>query len=243
METIAGEWFMKGCRRTDKDCLHSPEDLLALVQEIGFLPLFSNDIPGFSVEEHTPAEDWWAGSPATDPWAWRQVLAPCEGVAYGKFFDKKAGFVSKEWFPCFANWRRDGYDYEGLYEDGKMKRRCKQIMDVFSPDEEGRAPEILSCNVKKRLPETKGFEGALTELQMQSFLIMADFRQRTNKFGLPYGWHVAALATPESKWGYDWVNGADRKPEASWERLRAQLLRFFPDAEEDAVRKLLGIRR
>ena len=32
METIAGEWFMKGCRRTDKECLHSPEDLLALVQ-------------------------------------------------------------------------------------------------------------------------------------------------------------------------------------------------------------------
>ena len=78
---------------------------------------------------------------------------------------------------------------------------------------------------------------------MQSFLIMADFRQRTNKFGLPYGWHVAALATPESKWGYDWVNGVDRQPEASWERLRAQLLRFFPDAEEAAVRKLLGIRR
>ena len=76
MDTIAGEWIMKGCRRTDEECLHSPEELLALVQEIGFLPLFSNGIPGFSVEERTPAEDWWVGSPATDPWAWRELLAP-----------------------------------------------------------------------------------------------------------------------------------------------------------------------
>lgn len=242
-DTVDGAWIMKGCAPSAGDRLRTPEDLLDLVMKIGFLPLFSNEIPGFSVEEHTLADDWWMDDPATDPWAWRQLLASNAHVCYGKFFDKKAGFVSREWFPDFANYRRDGYDYEGLYEDGKMKRRCKQIMDVFSPDEEGRAPEILSCDVKKRLPETKGFEGALTELQMQSFLIMADFRQRTNKFGLPYGWHVAALATPESKWGYDWVNGADRKPEASWERLQAQLLRFFPDAEEAAVRKLLGIRR
>ena len=46
METINGEWIMKGCRRTDKGCLHSPADLLALVREVGFLPLFSGDIPG-----------------------------------------------------------------------------------------------------------------------------------------------------------------------------------------------------
>ena len=122
MDTIDGVWYMKGCRRNDPGCLHSPEDLRALVRKIGFLPLFSNAVPGFSVEEHTPANDWWTDGPG-DPWAWRQVLAPEEDIAYGKFFDKKAGFVSREWFPVFANYRRDGYDYEGLYEDGKMKSR------------------------------------------------------------------------------------------------------------------------
>ena len=50
METINGVWYMKGCRRSDMGCLHSPDDLLELVREVGFLPLFSNDIPGFSVE-------------------------------------------------------------------------------------------------------------------------------------------------------------------------------------------------
>ena len=241
METIAGEWFMKGCKRTDKDCLHSPEDLLALVQEIGFLPLFSNDIPGFSVEERTPAEDWWAGSPATDPWAWRQVLAPCETIAYGKFFDKKAGFVSKEWFPCFANWRRDGYDYEGLYEDGKMTSRCKRILDILELNEDAEGLGLLSCEIKRRAALEKGFEGALTDLQMKSFLIMSDFRQRRNKRGESYGWHVAELMTPETKWGYDAVNSCSEKPEASRDRIAVQIRKHFPKATDRALRKVLGI--
>ena len=241
METIAGEWFMKGCRRTDKDCLHSPEDLLSLVQEIGFLPLFSNDIPGFSVEERTPAEDWWVGSPATDPWAWRQVLAPCETIAYGKFFDKKAGFVSKEWFPCFANWRRDGYDYEGLYEDGKMTSRCKRILDILELNENAEGLGLLSCEIKRRAALEKGFEGALTDLQMKSFLIMSDFRQRRNKCGESYGWHVAELMTPETKWGYDAVNSCSEKPEASRDRIAVQIRKHFPKATDRALWKVLGI--
>ncbi len=183
METINGVWYMKGCRRSDRGCLHSPDDLLELVREVGFLPLFSNDIPGFSVEEHTPAADWWTDDPARDPWAWRQVLAPNEQVAYGKFFDKKAGFVSREWFPAFANYRRDGYDYEGLYEDGKMTSRCKRIMDVLGLNEDAEGTALLSCDLRKRAALEKGFEGAVTDLQMKSFLIVSDFRQKRNRRG------------------------------------------------------------
>ena len=243
MDTIDGVWIMKGCRRTDSHCLHSPEDLLALVREIGFLPLFSNDIPGFSVEEHTPAEDWWQDDPVTDPWAWRHVLAPRDEAAYGKFFDKKAGFVSKEWFPRFANYRRDGYDYEGLYEDGKMTSRCKRIMDVLEPDEDAVGRSLLSCEIRKRAALEKGFEGALTDLQMKSFLVMGGFRQRRNKRGEGYGWLVAELMTPETKWGYDAVNSLREKPEESWDRICAQIRKHFPSASDRDIRKVAGIRK
>ena len=242
METIDGEWIMKGCRRTDKDCLHSPEDLLKLVREIGFLPLFSNDIPGFSVEEHTPAGDWWTDS-STDPWAWRQVLAPNDYIAYGKFFDRKAGFVSREWFPRFANYRRDGYDYEGLYEDGKMNSRCKRIMDVLELNENTEGTGLLSCDIRKRAALEKGFEGAMTELQMKTFLIMSDFRQRRNSRGDAYGWHVAEMMTPETKWGYGHVNSCGEKPETSLEMIIGQIRKHFPEAGDPALRKLLGIRK
>ena len=243
MDTIDGVWIMKGCRRTDKACLRSPDELLALVQEIGFLPLFSNSIPGFSVEDHTPAEDWWQDDPATDPWAWRQVLAPNRLVAYGKFFDRKAGFVSKEWFPAFANYRRDGYDYEGLYQDGKMNSRCKRILDILELDEDAAGLGLLSCDIRKRAALEKGFEGAMTELQMRTFLIMSDFRQKRNRRGEEYGWHVAELMTPETKWGYDTVNSCTEKPEESWKRITGQIRKHFPSATENDIRKILGIRK
>ena len=241
METVAGEWIMKGCRRSDPECLHSPEELLALVRKVGFLPLFSNSIPGFSVEEHTPSADWWTGT-AADPWAWRQVLAPHPEVAYGKFFDRKAGFVSREWFPCFANYRRDGYDWEGMYEDGRMTGRCRRILDVLSLNENAEGRAMLSCDLRKQAALEKGFEGALTDLQMKSFLIMSDFRQRRNRRGEEYGWHVAELMTPETKWGYDAVNTCDEKPAESWRRISEQVRKFRPIAGDAEIRKVLGIR-
>ena len=38
-------------------------------------------------------------------------------MAYGKFFDKKSGFISKKWFSYFANYRRDGYDFDALWDE------------------------------------------------------------------------------------------------------------------------------
>ena len=239
METINGEWFMKGCGRRDSVCLHSPEDLKNLIHTLGFLPLFSNETEGFSVEERTPAEDWWTGS-RTDPWEWRQVLAEDETVAYGKFFDRKAGFVSKEWFPDFANLRRDGYDWEGMYEDGKMKHRNRQILEALGVDGQSVGKELLSCDLKKRSGVTKGFEGALAELQMQTFLVMSAFRQRRNRQGQPYGWHVAALMTPETKWGTGYVNSVRRKPEESKDRILARLEGFFPDRDGQLAKLIAG---
>lgn len=238
METVNGEWIMKGCRRTDRDCLHSPEDLLALIRKVGFLPLFSNSIPGFSVEEHTPPEDWWTDRPG-DPWAWRQVLAPHPEVAYGKFFDKKAGFVSREWFPAFANWRRDGYDWEGLYEDGKMTARCRRILDVLELNENAEGLGLLSCEIRRRAALEKGFEGALTDLQMKSFLIMSGFKQKRNRRGEEYGWHVAELMTPETKWGYAAVNSCGETPEASLDRIREQIRKKYPGASGRDMDKII----
>jgi len=33
-----------------------------------------------------------------DPWMWRAVIARRHDIVYGKFFDKKAGFISKKGF-------------------------------------------------------------------------------------------------------------------------------------------------
>ena len=233
------DWNMNGCRRNDPARLKSPDEVITFVEKVGFLPLFSTGIPGFSLEEHVPAFDWWTDDQARDPWIWRMLIAEDENIAYGKFFDLKAGFVSRKWFPAFANYRRDGYDYEGLYEDGKMKGRAKQILDVLQLDENAIGLEMMSGQLRKMAGIEKGFDNILIDLQMQSFLLISRFQQKRNKRGEEYGWHLPSFMTPETKWGYDYVNSADEKPDVSWERIVNQIRKHYPAVEENVIRKLM----
>lgn len=233
------DWNMNGCRRDDPARLKTPDEVVDFVEKVGFLPLFSVGIPGFSLEEHVPAFDWWTDDPVRDPWIWRMLIAENEDIAYGKFFDRKAGFVSKEWFPAFANYRRDGYDYEGLYEDGKMKGRAKQILDALQLDEDAIGLEMMSGQLRKTAGVEKGFDNILIDLQMQSFLLISRFQQKRNKRGEAYGWHLPSFMTPETKWGYDFVNSTDEKPDESWERIVNQIRKHYPAIEENAIKKLM----
>ena len=98
-----GEWVMRGLSWADPSRLKTWQDLVSWVDEVGFLPLFKNEVAGFSVEEHTASLSWWTGDEQHDPWEWRRLIARSGQAAYGKFFEKKAGFISKAWFPHFAN--------------------------------------------------------------------------------------------------------------------------------------------
>lgn len=247
MEVINGEWIMQGVDRNDPSCVHNPDELLAVIDETGFLPLFSNDIPGFSVENMTEPSYWWCGDPEVDPWEWRAVLARTGRVAYGKFFQNKAGFVSKKWFPYFANFRRDGYDFDARFEDGKAGRREKLIMDLFWP-KEGEiwdAPgkiSIFSNEVKEKAGfgkgGEKGFEGTCAKLQMSSYITVKDFRPRLNKKGEEYGWAVAVYTLPEYIWGYKYVTKRyNESPEESYNKIVKQIKKCF-DADEDQIRKI-----
>ena len=84
-----GQWIMRGLRWDDPFRIRSWQDLICWIDEIGFLPLFKNEIDGFSAEEHTSDLYWWSGDPEQDPWEWRELIARSGQVAYGKFFGKK----------------------------------------------------------------------------------------------------------------------------------------------------------
>lgn len=240
---------MAGCEKSDPDRLETADDLLELLRRVGFLPLFAGGIAGFSVEERTAVPSWWTGDPRSDPWEWRVALAGHPEVAYGKFFDKKAGFVHRDVFPAFANYRRNGYDFDALRDEGLVRHRAAKIMDVFDLSGDAVGREIMSHVLKEkagfgREGGGKNFEGVLTALQMQTYLIVTAFRQRQNRKGENYGWHMAVMGTPETKWGYDFVSSRyGEEPSASWERITAQMRRFFPDAEESRIQKVLGIRQ
>ena len=92
------------------------DDLENAVKELGILPFFMNSIRGFSIDEHVDPGIWFTGEDG--PWEWKGPVINELGCAYGKFFEKKAAYISPAWFLHFANYRRDGYDFDARVEDG-----------------------------------------------------------------------------------------------------------------------------
>ena len=256
MQVINGHWIMEGLDWNDEGCIRSSDELLKVIEEVGFLPLFANPIPGFSVESMTDADYWWTGDERYDPWEWRAILARTGKVAYGKFFGNKAGFVSKKWFPYFANYRRNGYDFDSAYEDGKVTYREKLLMDLFIPEDtdmweikksqlekKGCADALYTHEMKEKAgfgkDGHKNFEGTLAKLQMKTYLICKDFVPRVNKKGESFGWSVAIMTPPEYLWGYKHVTSRYKEsPEESFNKIASQILKTC-DADIKLIKKVI----
>jgi hypothetical protein len=243
MGNESGTWIMYGVSEDDPECIHTVEQAIEYINEIGFLPLFKNEIPGFSLEERTVPEYWWSGDIERDPWEWREIIARTGQVAYGKFFDKKAGFISREWLPYFANFRRNGYDFDALWDDEKASIKQKKIMDLFT--EENMDAELYSFEVKRRAGFGKGgeknFDGTVTDLEMKTYLCIRDFRRRKNKKGEFYGWSIAVYATPEHVFGYEQVTDAYKEePMVSGKRIATHMMEIYPIATAKQIRKVIG---
>lgn len=242
MEVIDGGWVLKGIDGDESACLHSVEEAEKLIGEIGFLPLFHNEIEGFSLEERTDSSFWWSDTPQKDPWEWRAVIARRHSIMYGKVFNKKAGFVATDWIPYFANFRRDGYDFDALYDDGLAPIKNKKIMDNFMDENEGSCimSNILKAQSGFGKDGLKGFDGAISALMMQTYLCNSDFKKRLNKKGMEFGWDVAEYTMPETVWGRDYVTKAySETPEESYKRIVAQLKKHFPSATDKQIEKVL----
>lgn len=237
-------WVMKALSDDDPNCIRTVEALEEYIERIGFIPLFRCAIPGFSVEEHTAASGWWSDDPTRDPWIWRQILAERGNAAYGKFFEKKAGFISRAWLPDFVNLRRDGYDYDARWEDELASYRSKKIMDLFAEEQADR--ELFSYEIRQLAGfgknGEKNFEGEITNLQMQTYLCVRDFRRKRNKRGEEYGWGTAVYCKPEHIWGYDYVTSRYRTaPEESARRILCRVKECYPEAKDKDIHKVLGI--
>lgn len=219
--------------------IKSPDDILKIISETGFLPFFANDISGFSIEENIAPQYWFSGE--TDgAWEWKGQLAKSGKCVYGKLFRGKAGFVSREWLPDLVNYRRDGYDFEGFYEDGHANYKDKDVYDEI--EKQG---AVLSKELKRRLNYrkggNKGFDTVITRLQMQTFVCVADFEYMRDKRGREYGWGVAKYTTPEAIFGTDFVLSAyDRKPHESKERIFEHMRKILPHASEKQILKILN---
>lgn len=239
MRSEDSDFIMEGLSYEDERRIKTPTELTDVVCRFGFLPLFKNHIPGFSVEEMTASSDWWSGDPEKDPWEWRGIVAREGIVSYGKVFAKKAGFLSKEWIPVFANYRRDGYDFDSRYEDGLANQMDKLIYDLLS-DGKQMASFELKAQICGKSRKGTGFDTALTRLQMQTYLTVTDFQRKRTKQGEEYGWAATVFATMESVFGENFVRGEySLEPVESKEKIITHLQHLFPDLSRKDAEKLM----
>ena len=218
--------------------IRSKNDIIKAIEEFGFLPYFRNSVKGFSIEEHIKPEYWFGGIEGA--WEWKGPVIREMGCAYGKFFENKAVYVSREWFADLANYRRDGYDFDARYEDGLARRTDKFLYDLLSEN----AP-VISKKLKRlgdyRKGGNKGFDTSMSRLQQQCYALISDFVYMTDKHGEPYGWGVAEYSTPELFLGNDFADNVYKcEPQESYERVFEHLRKLLPHASDDQLKHLLG---
>jgi hypothetical protein len=209
---------------------------MELISEIGFLPLLDSGIQGYAAEDIVDEDCRYITSPDGGwewlLWKWKGQIVTEMPCMYGKFFNKKAGFISKEWWPDFCNYRRSKY---------------------ARPDEysiEGAIIETLKMNgsmITRELRAACGFDGPkmrsrfdtyVTRLQMATRILTEDFVYPTDKHGREYGWGWSLLAIPEQLLGRDACR-CHRTPEESYQRIYNHLRQLLPEATDKQIRRLI----
>lgn len=225
--------------RNKNICIKNIKDLEDLINEWGFLPFFEGRIKGFSIEELADPAIWYVDGDFR-VWDWKGPVIQDIKCAYGKFFEKKAGFIRRDWFYDFANYRRDGYDYEGLIEDELASYKDKKLYELVTDNE-----PVLSRSLKAmgnyRKGGNTGFDTSITRLQMQGFVLVNDFKYNTDRYGREYGWGVAEYARPEWFFGDEFYEKTySREPKESYERIFSHIKELFPEASDLDIKKFLG---
>ena len=217
--------------------IYSAAGLEAYIEEVGFLPLLSSGIDGFSAEE-VVADDcryvlFPEGGWDWPLWKWKGPVVTEGHCVYGKFFAGKAGFISTEWWADFYNYRRSKHPApaEGsieetilltLQENGSLITRELRAACGFD------GPKMRSK-----------FDAYVTRLQMGCYIVTEDFVYPTDKHGKQYGWGWSLLTTPEMLYGRDACLTAST-PEESFRLMAAHCRKLLPHATDRQIQKLLG---
>ena len=217
--------------------IHSGAQLSALIQEVGFLPLLRSSVGGFSAEEVVDDDCRYVVFPDGGwdwpLWKWKGPIVAEGNCLYGKFFDSKAGFISRAWWPDFCNYRRSR-------NPAPAENSIEDVILTTLASEGSLITRELRAACGFTGPKMRSrFDAYVTRLQMACRIVTEDFVYPQDRHGHEYGWGWALLTTPEALHGREACRCA-RTPEESYERLHAHLHRLLPDATERQITKLLG---
>ena len=175
--------------------IYSAAQLTDYIHQVGFLPLLYSGIRGFSAEEVVDDDCRYVVLPDGGwdwpLWKWKGPIVSDGHCVYGKFFDKKAGFISFDWWSDFCNYRRSKYP---LPEEGSIEDSILMTLREHGSliTRELRA----ACGFDGPKMRSR-FDGYITRLQMRCLIVTEDFVYPRDKHNREYGWGWSLLTTPE----------------------------------------------
>ena len=223
--------------RTFDFYIQTKDDLIEAIDEFGFVPYFRNEIEGFSIEEHVERKKWFDGEEGV--WEWKGPVIRESGCAYGKFFNKKAVFISRRFFADFACFRRGGMTFAERVSEGLVSYRERKVFEALSEYSPVISKDLKYYSGYGRNGKS-GFDPIITSLQSACFALISDFSYEIDKSGKPYGWGVAEYSTPEGFFGEEFarvVSSTD--PDEAYERTMTHLKTILPDAKLTDIEKIL----
>jgi len=198
----------------------------------GVFSLFRH-VLGISADDGLP---WHTGEPDTDPWEWRmRVLNERNDIAYAKVFYRKAGYITREWYPYFLTARRVGQAFEDAYQAGTAGRMEKRLYDTLQCH-----PRLPVHDIKRiagiKKEDAARFDRALTELQMKLYITMCGGERKVSQAGAAYGWYSTVFCLTEDFWPPEvWKEAAAMTPTQAFEALSRRVVALHPQAD---LRKL-----
>ena len=224
----------------------SAEAMLETILELGIVPFFANVIPGYSIEEMTPAQNWFDTQEnlSYTPWDWKIPCVQSGDVAYGKFLlGGKAAFASIEWYAEIRNYRLAQPKYQPDHAQ-------QQILEYLEQN-----GSIGIKEVRGLLGIKKGQADALIcRLMQQCRVITGDILRVYRGPDLSYnGWQTSSFCTPEALFdkpavpffagfdaGDDTPLEVGHSPEESYRLLTEKIRSLAPEATDKEIAKLLS---
>lgn len=196
------------------------EDFLDRVEELGFMA-FSDILEGLpSLTAETPGRIWHTGDSETDPWRWKDRAAEEKRLAFGCMLGGNKGFVAGRLYPAFYAACRPRQSMEERRYEGLVSQAAWNVWKLFENNRELDTGEIrrLAGVTKKKGSRT---DTAVRELQQNFYITVAGSRQKIDRLGQPYGWHINIYSKVEDWAPSDWL---DTRPALSRREAAEEIL-------------------
>lgn len=183
---------------------------------------------------------WHTGNTETDSWEWWiRVLDERKDIAYSKFFFRKSGYITKEWYPYFLAVRHGTMNFEDEYYNGTVSQYAKRIYNISN------SHDSLPFHMIKQLAgfgreDQAKFERALIDPQMKMYVIMCGMQQKISLMGMEYGWVSTVFCTTEKFWDDDmFAKTANISEQDAFDKITSQIIKLNPKANPKKISKII----